>query len=58
MTADIIQFVARTRRDRSPLDISHLFRPRPQQSDLAMDHADTAPCECWPPGEQGDDQSA
>jgi hypothetical protein len=58
MTAEIIQFVPRMRRDDRPLDISHLFRPRSRENDLVMDHADTAPSEYWPPGEHGDDELA
>jgi hypothetical protein len=55
MSAEIIQFVPRARRDHRPLDISHLFRSRPRENDLVMDHADTAPCEVWPMRAQGDD---
>jgi hypothetical protein len=58
MSAEIIQFVPRQRRDHRPLDISHLFRSRPHENDLVMDHADTAPCEVWPTRTQGDDESA
>jgi hypothetical protein len=55
VSAEIIQFVPRARRDQGPLDISHLFRSRPRADDLVMDHADTAPCEIWPTRAQGDD---
>jgi hypothetical protein len=58
MTAEIIQFVPRTRRDHRSLDISHLFRSRHRADDLVMDHADTAPCEYWPTRAHGDDESA
>ena len=56
MSAEIIQFVPRARRDHRPLDISHLFRSRPRENDLVMDHADTAPCEYAPPFERGSDE--
>ena len=58
MSAEIIPFVPRARRDHRPLDISHLFRSRPEENDLVMDHADTAPCEYWPTGAQRDDEPA
>jgi hypothetical protein len=49
MSAEIIQFVPRPRRDR---DMDHTqsssWSPLPAD-DLAMAHADTAPCEYAPP---------
>lgn len=55
MSAEIIQFVPRPRRDRG-------MDPPPSSSwsplrvdDLAMDHADTAPCEYASPLEMGCD---
>jgi hypothetical protein len=49
MSAEIIQFVPRPRRDRGldrePTTSYSPWRP----GDLAMDHADTAPCEYAPP---------
>jgi hypothetical protein len=57
MSAEIIQFVPRPRRDR---DMDHTqssswspWRP----DDLAMAHADTAPCEYAPPLEACDDET-
>ena len=52
MSAEIIQFVPRPRRDRSPLTVSSRRPVRHCGSDdLAMAHADTAPCEYAPPPE-------
>jgi hypothetical protein len=58
MSAEIIPFVPRPRRDRD-------MGPPPSSSwsplrvdDLAMDHADTAPCEYAPPPEMRCDDDA
>lgn len=49
MSAEIIQFVPRPRRD-GGIDCKHVATWSPwRQDDLAMDHADTAPCEYAPP---------
>jgi hypothetical protein len=46
MSAEIIQFVSRPKRDRGPTDFPTIaFRSARQPDDLVMDHADTAPCE-------------
>lgn len=47
MSAEIIQFVPRPRRDRDNAQSSSWSPWRPD--DLAMAHADTAPCEYAPP---------
>jgi hypothetical protein len=47
VSAEIIQFVPRPRRDRQS-DNGGLPRLRPRPDDLVMDHADTAPCEILP----------
>ena len=47
MSAEIIQFVPRPRRDRDNTQSSS-WSPLPAD-DLAMAHADTAPCEYAPP---------
>jgi hypothetical protein len=49
MSAKIVQFVPRARRDRGDSERAIAFRSRPRPDDLAMDHADTAPCEYAPP---------
>jgi hypothetical protein len=49
MSAEIIQFVPRPRRDRGPDRCSTAFYLPSQVDDLAMVHADTAPCEYAPP---------
>ena len=49
MSAEIIQFVPRPRRDRD-MDREQVATWSPWRSDdLAMAHADTAPCEYAPP---------
>ena len=61
MSADIIPFIPRARRDHGQRDISHSFRlPARQADDLAMDHADTAPCEYCQPcdAQRGEDEPA
>ncbi|SHN81965.1 hypothetical protein [Bradyrhizobium erythrophlei] len=55
MSAEIIPFVPQTCRERRPLNISHLFRSRPRENDLVMDHADAAPCEILPTHETCED---
>jgi hypothetical protein len=47
MSAEIIPFVPRARRDRQS-DERGLFRSSERVDDLVMDHADTAPCEILP----------
>jgi len=58
MSAEIIPFVPRRRRDR---DMGHTpsssWSPLPAD-DLTMAHADTAPCEYAPPLEMGCDDDA
>ena len=55
MSAEIIQFVPRSRRDRG-LDVKQVATWSPWRvDDLAMAHADTAPCEYAPPLEMGRD---
>ena len=55
MSAEIIQFVPRPRRDRDNTQSSSWSPWRPD--DLAMAHADTAPCEYAPPLEACDDET-
>ena len=58
MSAEIIQFVPRSRRDRGPDRCSTTFYLPSRVDDLAMAHADTAPCEYAPPLEMcGDDDT-
>ena len=45
MSAEIIQFVPRPNRRRGLVELSSLARSISGEDDLAMDHADTAPCE-------------
>jgi hypothetical protein len=55
MSAEIIQFVPRPRRDRD-MDHTQSSPWSPLRiDDLGMDHADTAPCEYAPPLEMGRD---
>jgi hypothetical protein len=49
MSAQIIQFVPRPRRDRGLDREQVVIRSSWRVDDLAMDHADTAPCEYAPP---------
>ncbi len=60
MSAKIIQFVPRARDDHRSYESSQSFRSPPRADDLAMDHADTAPCEYAPPRRQceGEDEPA
>jgi hypothetical protein len=44
----VIQFVPRGRLDHRSHVSSYPFRSLPRPEDLAMDHADTAPCEYVP----------
>ena len=46
MSAKILQFAPRARRDRRANEVRNVFRSEPHPDDLTMDHADTAPCEC------------
>jgi hypothetical protein len=55
VSAKIIQFVPRVRGDRGRGNRPIAFRSLPQTDDLAMDHADTAPCEYAPPPWQRQD---
>jgi hypothetical protein len=49
MSADIIQFIPRSHRDRAATDFSTIaFRSAPRSDDLTMDHVDTSPSESWP----------
>jgi hypothetical protein len=46
MSAEIIQFIPRPKPHREPTDFPTIvFRSAVAPDDLAMDHADTAPCE-------------
>lgn len=55
MSAEIIQFVPRPRRDRGiDCELTTFYSPW-RRDDLAMDHADTAPCEYAPPLETASD---
>ena len=56
MSAEIIPFVPRPRRDRG-MDHTQSSSWSPwRRDDLAMDHADTAPCEYAPPLEERRDE--
>jgi hypothetical protein len=56
MSAKILQFAPRARRERSFNGSANISRPKTSPDDLTMDHADTAPCECIGPYEaQHDD---
>jgi hypothetical protein len=55
MSAEIIQFVPRPRRDRDMDHTQSLSWSPLRIDDLAMDRADTAPCEYSPPLEIGCD---
>jgi hypothetical protein len=55
MSAEIIRFVPRPRRDRGLDRESTTFYSPWRPDDLAMAHADTAPCEYAPPLEMGCD---
>jgi hypothetical protein len=58
MSAEIIQFVPRPRRDRG-LDRESTSSYSPwRPDDLTMAHADTAPCEYAPPLDCDDDRPA
>ncbi len=50
MSADIIQFIPRSPRNRGQTDFPTIaFRSTPRRDNLAMDHVDTSPCEYrWP----------
>ena len=56
MSAEIIQFIPRPSRRRGLLDFSAAFRSPIRGDDLAMDHADTAPCEYVSAYEDGCEQ--
>lgn len=60
MSAEIIQFVPRARHDREPGTTSTISYFPPRACDLAMNHADTAPCEYAPMDEErhGEDRPA
>jgi hypothetical protein len=45
MSADIIQFVPRSKRKRWLLEFAAATRSAFREDDLTMGHADTAPCE-------------
>jgi hypothetical protein len=46
MSADIIQFIPRPKRDREQTDFPTIaFRSSVRPDDAAIDHTDTAPCE-------------
>jgi hypothetical protein len=46
MSADIIQFVSRSRHERAAPEFPAIaFRSAPRPDDLTMDHVDTSPCE-------------
>ena len=53
MSARIIQFVPRTNFDHRAHEVQPFRFPR-WPDDLAMDHADTAPCEYAPPPWRGE----
>jgi hypothetical protein len=55
VSAEIIQFVPRPRRDRGFDREQFAIRLSWRPDDLAMAHADTAPCEYAPPIEMGCD---
>lgn len=55
MSAEIIQFVPRPRRDRDTHPAPSSSWSPLQADDLTMAHADTAPCEYTPPLETGCD---
>jgi hypothetical protein len=49
MSADIIQFIPRSHRDRAATDFPTIaFRSASRSDDLTMDHVDTSPSESWP----------
>lgn len=57
MNAKIIQFVPRVSFDHRSHNSSQPFRFSRRPDDLAMDHADTAPCEyAPPPWQQNEDE--
>jgi hypothetical protein len=56
VSAKIIQFIPRASFGHSSHESSHPFRSWRRPDDLAMDHADTAPCEYTPPPWQGRDE--
>jgi hypothetical protein len=58
VSAEIIQFVPRPRRDRDLDRESTSFYSPWRPDDLAMAHADTAPCEYAPPLETCRDDDA
>jgi hypothetical protein len=50
MSAEIIQFIRGRKQIRDQSDLPNIaFRSAPRPGELAMDHADTAPCEYVPP---------
>ncbi len=52
MSAEIIRFIRGPKRHRELSDFPTIaFRSAARADDLAMDHADTAPCEYVPPDE-------
>ena len=56
MSATILQFVPKARREQ-PRDESAIpFRSPIHPDDLVMGHADTAPCECIGPREEWQNQ--
>ena len=53
MSADIIHFIPRPKHDREQTDFPTIaFRVPVRSESLAMDHADTAPCEYVAPDER------
>jgi hypothetical protein len=48
VSAEIIQFVPRDRRERAFVAMANDSRPKATPDDLVMGHADTAPCEYSP----------
>jgi hypothetical protein len=50
MSAEIIQFIPRSRHERAAADFpTMIFRSAPRPDDLTMDHVDTALCEHFRP---------
>jgi hypothetical protein len=56
VNAKIIPFIPRASFDHRSPEPSHSSRSYPRPDDLAMDHADTAPCEYAPPSWQHRDE--
>ena len=48
MSAEIVQFIRRPKHDREQTDFPTIVFRSTAPEDLAMDHADTAPCEYAP----------